>query len=199
MTSSATIPKTMKAVVLTGHGGLEKLVYKTDVKVPVPAKRDPTDWRKSQTSGPSAARENLEAAAPDGAWEATRAQVERNGDSGKTLIMKVDVEGAEWDSFLATPAETFEHIAQLVVEFHHTDDEKYVRAIKRLKEFFIVAHVHYNNFSCRPDIAPFPAWAFEVLLVNTRVAHTDGTPGASSPTPLDAPNNPTAPDCQRVS
>ena len=30
------IPKTMHAVLLTGHGGLEKLVYKTDIEVPVP-------------------------------------------------------------------------------------------------------------------------------------------------------------------
>lgn len=30
------IPKTMHAVLLTGHGGLEKLEYKTDIKVPVP-------------------------------------------------------------------------------------------------------------------------------------------------------------------
>ena len=30
------IPKTMHAVLLTGHGGLEKLEYKTDIPVPVP-------------------------------------------------------------------------------------------------------------------------------------------------------------------
>jgi len=30
------IPKTMHAVLLTGHGGLDKLKYKTDVKVPIP-------------------------------------------------------------------------------------------------------------------------------------------------------------------
>ena len=30
------IPKTMNAVLLTGHGGLEKLEYKTDIPVPVP-------------------------------------------------------------------------------------------------------------------------------------------------------------------
>ena len=30
------IPKTMHAVLLTGHGGLDKLEYKTDVKVPIP-------------------------------------------------------------------------------------------------------------------------------------------------------------------
>jgi len=30
------LPKTMHAVVLTGHGGLDKLEYRTDVIVPVP-------------------------------------------------------------------------------------------------------------------------------------------------------------------
>ena len=30
------IPKTMNAVLLTGHGGLEKLEYKTNIPVPVP-------------------------------------------------------------------------------------------------------------------------------------------------------------------
>ena len=30
------IPKTMHAVLLTGHGGLEKLEYKTDIPVPIP-------------------------------------------------------------------------------------------------------------------------------------------------------------------
>ena len=30
------IPKTMRAVVLTGHGGLDKLVYREDVPTPRP-------------------------------------------------------------------------------------------------------------------------------------------------------------------
>ena len=30
------IPKTMRAVVLTGHGGMDKLEYHTDWPVPVP-------------------------------------------------------------------------------------------------------------------------------------------------------------------
>ncbi|CDX36279.1 Alcohol dehydrogenase zinc-binding domain protein [Mesorhizobium plurifarium] len=34
---TVTVPATMAAVQLTGHGGLEKLVYRTDVKVPAPA------------------------------------------------------------------------------------------------------------------------------------------------------------------
>ncbi|MDG4881667.1 alcohol dehydrogenase family protein [Mesorhizobium sp. WSM4884] len=37
MKSHPTVPVTMAAVQLTGHGGMEKLVYRTDVKVPSPA------------------------------------------------------------------------------------------------------------------------------------------------------------------
>ncbi|RUZ67003.1 Zn-dependent oxidoreductase, partial [Mesorhizobium sp. M7A.F.Ca.US.003.02.2.1] len=32
-----TLPATMAAVLLVGHGGPEKLVYRSDVKVPSPA------------------------------------------------------------------------------------------------------------------------------------------------------------------
>ena len=37
---SPPLPKTMKAVLLTGHGGLEKLVYRDDVAVPQPSPRE---------------------------------------------------------------------------------------------------------------------------------------------------------------
>ena len=36
-TSAKSLPETMTAVLLTGHGGLEKLEYRTDVAVPAPA------------------------------------------------------------------------------------------------------------------------------------------------------------------
>jgi hypothetical protein len=39
------------------------------IKVPVPEKKAPTDWRQ-KTTGPSAARQNLETQAPEGAWAA---------------------------------------------------------------------------------------------------------------------------------
>ena len=124
-------------------------------------------------------------------------QFSRNGDLGKTLLVKSDVEGAEWNSFLSAPDDVFTHIDQLIVEFHHVEDADYIRAIQRLKQFFVIAHVHYNNFSCRPDLAPFPAWAFEALLVNKRLAQSDGTPAAPGPSALDAPNDPESPDCQQ--
>ena len=88
------------------------------------------------------------------------------------------------------------HIDQLDVEFHHEDDAKYVEAMRRLKQSLYVAHVHYNNFSCDPALRPFPSWAFEVLLVNIRIANIDGSPAPATPAGLDAPNNASAPDCQ---
>jgi len=130
-------------------------------------------------------------------FDSLAGQFERNGDTARPLAVKIDVEGAEWDAFLSAPGSLFDHIDQLIVEFHHVDDERYVRAVERLKQFFVIAHVHYNNFSCSPLLAPFPSWAFEALLVNKRLAQTNGLPGALSPTPIDAPNDPNAPDCQQ--
>jgi hypothetical protein len=123
-------------------------------------------------------------------------QFAHNGHDATPLVMKIDVEGAEWDSFLLAPDSVFTHIDQLDVEFHHVDDPKYVATMRRLKQFFYIAHVHYNNFSCDPALRPFPSWAFEVLLVNKRIAMTDGSPASAGPAGVDAANNPSWPDCQ---
>jgi hypothetical protein len=122
-------------------------------------------------------------------------QFARNGDASTPIVMKIDVEGAEWDSFLFAPDSALSQIDQLDVEFHHVDEPKYVETMRRLKQFFYVAHVHYNNFSCDASLAPFPSWAFEVLLVNKRIASSDGS--AAPPAPgVDSPNNALGPDCQ---
>jgi hypothetical protein len=123
-------------------------------------------------------------------------QVARNGDRTARLALKIDVEGAEWDSFLLAPDSAFEQIDQLVVEFHGVQEERFIAAARRLKQFFHVAHVHFNNYSCDPSLKPFPAWAYEVLFVNKRIGVTDESAAARGPHPFDAPNNPKVPDCQ---
>lgn len=130
-------------------------------------------------------------------FDSITAQVAKNGDAGKRLVMKVDVEGAEWDSFLETPEATFANIDQLVVEFHRTDEERFVRTLEKLKQTFYVAHLHFNNHSCEAGLDPFPAWAYEVLLVNKRIGIPDpsGT-RAAGVDPLDTPNTMSVPDCQ---
>lgn len=123
-------------------------------------------------------------------------QFRKNGDEGKSLVVKIDVEGAEWDSFILAPDWVFERIDQLVVEFHGVESDRFVAAVQRLTRFFHVAHVHFNNFSCDAGVKPFPASVFEVLFVSRRLGKVDEGARARGPHPSDAPNNPAAPDCQ---
>jgi hypothetical protein len=122
-------------------------------------------------------------------------QFASNGDGANRVVVKIDVEGAEWETFLQTPSKVLERIDQMVVEFHGVDQPHYLAAVRRLKKFFVVANLHINNYVCQTGHEPFPAWAYEVLFVNKRIATLGGPPPAG-PHPLDAPNNPKAPDCQ---
>jgi hypothetical protein len=122
----------------------------------------------------------------------------KNGDTGKHIVLKVDIEGAEWDSFLHTPDAVLANVDQIAVEFHRINQEKFIRVIEGLKRTFYVAHLHFNNASCEAGLDPFPAWALEVLLVNKRIATVDLSVPAVALHPLDTPSAPGVPDCQGV-
>ena len=81
-------------------------------------------------------------------------------------------------------------------EFHWVDDDKHLRVVRRLKQFFEVGHIHFNNASCIGDLEPFPTWAYEVLFVSKRLAVIAPSRKAGGPHPLDAPNDPSRADCQ---
>ena len=130
-------------------------------------------------------------------YDSVANQIAKNADYGKRLVIKMDVESAEWDVFAATSDRTFERIDQLVVEFHELDDARYVDVIEKLKQTFYVANVHFNNFACMWWSRPFPGLAFEVLMVNKRLGVLDAAnPWAVYPNPLDTPNFPDMRDCQ---
>jgi hypothetical protein len=131
-------------------------------------------------------------------------QLAKNGDAGKRIVLKIDVEGAEWDSLLSAPDETLQRIDQMAVEFHWMEDEKfqwlgeakYLQVVQRLKQFFEVAHIHYNNAACVGNLQPFPSFAYEVLFVSKRLAAVDPSRKAPPPPhPLDARNNTAFPEC----
>jgi hypothetical protein len=126
-------------------------------------------------------------------------QIPKNNGRNKIIVVKMDVEGAEWDSLLATPEELFSHIEQLVVEFHGIGDKKYISVLQKLKKVFYIAHVHFNNYSCSKFAWPLPSRAYEVLFVNKRIGIVDETDAKPLfPNPLDAPNAPHLKDCQAV-
>lgn len=123
-------------------------------------------------------------------------QLAKNGDGSNHVVMKMDVEGAEWDTFLASPDSLFDRIDQLAVELHGSGEERFVRAVEKLKRFFYVANLHFNNYSCDEKYAPFPSWAYEVLFVNKRLATVDPSGAPATPSVLNAPNKPDVADCQ---
>jgi hypothetical protein len=132
-------------------------------------------------------------------FDSLQSQFARNGDAEKFLVVKMDVEGAEWDSILQTPDEVLARIDQLVFEFHGVSDTgRYLPVIAKLKRTFEIVHLHFNNFACVGAGAPFPAWAYEVTFVNKRLADVDEAGRVALPSALDAPNHPGVPDCQRL-
>lgn len=131
-------------------------------------------------------------------FDSMESQFVKNGDAGKHVIVKMDVEGAEWDSMLKTPDAVFEKIDQMIFEFHGVETANLARAFEvvlKLKKHFHIAHLHINNFSCTSEFPPFPGWAYEVTFVSKRLAKADPGGTVTLPHPLDTPNDPAAPDC----
>jgi hypothetical protein len=129
-------------------------------------------------------------------FETPAHQIAANGDAGRQLVVKIDVEGAEWDTFLRSPDAVFEQIDQLVVEFHGVNEQRFVDAVKKLKRFYYVVDLHYNNYSCTTLHRPFPAWAFEVLFVSKRLGVPDESGKPAGGRALHQPNHPKLRDCQ---
>jgi hypothetical protein len=123
-------------------------------------------------------------------------QISRNGDSGKRLVVKIDVEGAEWDALMATSDATLARIDQLPMELHGSHERHFLRVVQKLKRTFYVVNVHFNNYSCSTETAPFPSRAYQVLLVNKRIGVLDRAAGTKPASALNAPDNPQMPDCQ---
>ncbi len=124
-------------------------------------------------------------------------QIAKNGDTGRRVIVKMDIEGAEWDALLATSDELLASIPQITMEMHGYDDPKIVEVLRKLKRNFYVVNLHFNNWSCTSKAAPLPASAYQVHWVNKRIGMLDpGMPVPAPMSPLNAPDSPTWPDCQ---
>ena len=130
-------------------------------------------------------------------FDTIAAQIASNRDVGKRLLVKIDVEGAEWDALFTTPDDVLDRIDQMAMELHGTNESRFVELIRRLKTRFYLVNLHFNNWGCTAETAPLPAVAFQVLWVNKRlgVVDSDVSPSVAM-SPLNAPDNPNGPDCQ---
>ncbi|HUE86082.1 MAG TPA: hypothetical protein VMO26_08390 [Vicinamibacterales bacterium] len=124
-------------------------------------------------------------------------QIRKNGHEGRQLIVKIDIEGAEWDALEAAPDELLASIPQLAMELHGFDDRTMLDVVRKLNRHFYLVNLHFNNWSCASGAPPFPAWAYQVLWVNKRIAEIDRSVPIPAPmSPLNAPDTTTRPDCQ---
>ncbi len=116
--------------------------------------------------------------------------------NGRSLLLKCDIEGSEWDLFDSATKNTVEAFHQIVIEFHHLqylyDDKKfdlYERVLSKLGASHIPIHTNSNNFgdifimggSLIPEV-------LEVTYLNRKIM--TNLPPAKTKEGLSNPNNP---------
>ena len=126
-------------------------------------------------------------------------QIARNGDAGKKLIVKIDVEGAEWDSLLDDAGRRCSSgFDQLAMELHGTNERAFIDVVQKLKRTLPPGSRTLQQLGvlarrCRRSrrrpircCSSTSGWA------------SLGPPPAGRPTArdFDAPDNPAGPDCQ---
>jgi hypothetical protein len=120
----------------------------------------------------------------------------RRGNAERWVLVKMDIEGAEYDSLAAADGR-LERVSVLAVEFHELGRNwsRFTATMQRLAEQFVIAHVHGNNCLGYVPGTPVPE-TLEITLV-----HRSLVPGilpaavAAYPLPLlDAPNDRRRPD-----
>ena len=117
--------------------------------------------------------------------------------SHPNIILKIDIEGDEWDVFYHTDNESFSRIAQIICEFHNLhklyDPQFYdtaFRVFKKLNAAFVVFHVHANNCGSIVNIGNVAIpQTLEISFAN-RNCYSFKDAHESFPTSIDRPNNP---------
>ncbi|HKM62106.1 MAG TPA: tetratricopeptide repeat protein [Acidisphaera sp.] len=133
--------------------------------------------------------------------DTVKRMIERISTAHGKILLKMDIEGGEWEVLDAAAVEDFARVAQAVVEFHGLSNvtneawrSRAMRTLGKLRSVFEVVHVHANNWSPVRLIANVPVPdMIEVTLVNRSMYEfRDST--QVFPTSLDRPNDKRRPD-----
>ena len=80
--------------------------------------------------------------------------LENHDNDKKCLMLKMDVEGAEWAILAETDDKVLKQFCQVVLEFHglvstnfETNYDVKIKALSKLNTLFHVIHLHGNNYS----------------------------------------------------
>lgn len=121
--------------------------------------------------------------------------------SNASVILKIDIESAEWDVLDACSPADLAKFSQILIELHDIDRavdpywlQKATRVISKIRRLFGVYHVHANNWSPMAVVGNvyFPS-TLEVSFGSLERYQFEKT-DELFPTHLDSPNNPLRPD-----
>ena len=119
----------------------------------------------------------------------------RNGHATvSNMLLKIDVEGAEWDVFDSMDHATLAKFDQIVVEFHgleylgmDTFRERCNRVFRKLNFHHVPVHIHANNYSAIHTLENIPVPGVVELSYCLRSRFTFTPSEEIFPTPLDQP------------
>lgn len=138
----------------------------------------------------------------DGNVLSIRTILEKSGDiQKKDLLLKMDVEGAEWEFILETPSCILENFAQMTFEFHgllnKNKQELVIEALAKLNKTHQVIWVHGNNakhaYNAKGLILPY---LLEATYVSKKKYEFDDYESYIVPGRLDMPNIPRRSDLE---
>lgn len=116
------------------------------------------------------------------------------------MILKMDVEGAEWAVLEEISSQILSQFDQMVFEFHRIcdtekDRNRILDILKKLNVTHQVIHVHANNY-CIPKWDGKRGWAYayEVTYVNRELYNFEEPINIDLPISIDMPCNPDMPE-----
>jgi hypothetical protein len=103
--------------------------------------------------------------------------IKRFKHENKKILLKVDVEGAEYGNMDKIPLELMDNITGIVMEIHNLHDANYMNQFdsiaNHLKQRFTLCHTHLNNFGSPMQIGEHKLYnAIEVTYINTSLCNS---------------------------
>lgn len=123
--------------------------------------------------------------------------IEQNGHKNyNNMILKMDVEGYEWDFLNTANTDTLMQFNQIVIELHNLlqNNQHKLHLLEKLNQTHQLVHLHGNNCSVVLQIGKsiFPD-TMEATYINKKVYNTIDTE-INLPSSLDKPNDPSRED-----
>jgi hypothetical protein len=113
--------------------------------------------------------------------------IQQNGDEGKNVLLKIDVEGSEYNWIYNTDMkELGKTVKGLIIEFHNVVETSLAGSLNPLKEEYNIIHWHSNNFG--GSFQNIPAVP-EISFLHKDIIIGDYVMGDYPIVGLDIPNN----------